>query len=374
MFIFCGYPTKMSIKKYFVLFIAILGMLIGWLTLGGSAAVMHFTSSTEFCISCHTMELPYEEYQGSKHFSNAKGIRAECADCHIPTDPIDYVITKIRASKDIYHEFVTGKIDSEEKYEDHRMAMAETVWAQMRENDSATCRSCHSFDAMDTYEQSENSAKMHEFGRENNQTCIDCHKGVAHFAPEAELDSEAYNRLIELTKETKAESQKVYPIDTISMGELGSINPTVELSVISSENGNRLVSLSGFQMKGAEKVLYMGKGQRAIIAILTEPGQAALVTGDYEEDDYGNFWRSAELKATIDSPVLDSLEPLWSYAEELDNVYCATCHSTIAANHFTVNAWGPVAKGMGERTDITELNLEILTKFFQNHAKDVAGH
>ncbi|WP_413784108.1 NapC/NirT family cytochrome c [Aliivibrio fischeri] len=41
-----------------------------------------------------------------------------------------------------------------EKYEEHRLAMAETVWEQMRENDSATCRSCHSFDAMETYDQS----------------------------------------------------------------------------------------------------------------------------------------------------------------------------------------------------------------------------
>ncbi|MEG3696804.1 cytochrome C, partial [Vibrio coralliirubri] len=42
--------------------------------------------------------------------------------------------------------------------------------------------------------------------------------------------------------------------------------------------------------------------------------------------------------------------------------------------HFTVNAWGPVAKSMGDRTDISEQNLELLTKYFQNHAKDVVGH
>jgi trimethylamine-N-oxide reductase (cytochrome c) cytochrome c-type subunit TorY len=29
---------------------------------------------------------------------------------------------------------------------------------------------------------------------------------------------------------------------------------------------------------------------------------------------------------------------------------------------------------MGDRTDITAENLEILTKFFQHHAKDVVGH
>lgn len=364
----------MKFKKQLFSLFTIFGLIIGWITLGGTAMVMHATSSTEFCISCHTMELPYEEYQGSKHFSNAKGIRAECSDCHIPTDPIDYVITKIRASKDIYHEFITGKIDTEEKYEQHRLEMAEMVWAQMRANDSATCRSCHSFDAMDTYEQTENASKMHQFGIDNNQTCIDCHKGVAHFPPEIELDNEAYNQLIELTKSTTSTDTKVYPIDTISIGELGKVNPTVELTVLSQQDTIRTVQLSGYQMKGAEQVLYMGKGQRAIIATLTDKGQAALNVGEFEEDDYGNFWRTAQLQATTDAAVLNSIEPLWQYAEELDNVYCAGCHSIIPANHFTVNAWGPVAKGMGERTDITKLNLEILTKFFQNHAKDVVGH
>lgn len=364
----------MKLNKYTIGLLTIIGIVIGWVTLGGSAAVMHMTSSTEFCLSCHTMQIPYEEYQGSKHFSNAKGIRAECADCHIPSDPIDYVITKIRASKDIYHEFITGKIDTEDKYEEHRLAMAETVWAQMRTNDSATCRSCHNFDAMDTYEQSENATKMHEYGVENNQTCIDCHKGVAHFPPEIEMSSEAYDNLLALTEETKPDAEIVYPIDTISIGDFGRANPTVELKVISHDTDFRTVQISGYQMKGAEQVLYMGKGQRAIIATLTDQGQAALNVGEFSEDEYGNAWRTAELIAKTDAAVLGNIEPLWRYAEELDNVYCAGCHSIIPANHFTVNAWGPVAKSMGDRTDITELNLEILTKFFQNHAKDVVGH
>lgn len=361
-------------KKRYIALIAIIGIGIGWLTLGGTAAVLHATSSTEFCVSCHTMEKPLLEYQSSVHFSNQTGIRAECSDCHIPQEPLDYLITKIRASKDIYHEFVTGKIDTDEKYEQHRLGMAEMVWAQMRENDSATCRSCHSWDAMETYDQSHAAQEMHAYAQQNNETCIDCHKGVAHFAPQMELDTSAFDHLFDLAKETKPDAQKVYPIDTIQMGDLATINPTVELTTVENQGEQRTVTVSGYQMKGAESVLYMGEGQRAIIANLTEQGQQALVLGEPSTDAYGNEWRSAELTGTIEAPVLDSNEPLWAYAEQLDNVYCSTCHAKIAPHHFTVNSWGPVAKSMGDRTDITELNLEILTKFFQNHAKDVANH
>ncbi len=364
----------MSLKKRYIALIVAAGIGIGWITLGGTAAIMHYTSSTEFCVSCHTMKTPFEEYQGSVHFSNAKGIRAECADCHIPSDPVSYLVTKIRASKDVYHEFVTGKIDTPEKYQAHRKELAEMVWQQMQDNDSATCRSCHTTDAMETYAQSRDAAKMHAYGKENNQTCIDCHKGVAHFAPEAELDSKAYDTLVAFTKHTKADAKTVYPINTIAMGEFGSVNPTTQLSVTAHDGDKRQVTLNAFQMKGAEQVLYMGKGQRAIVATLTEQGQQALQGGNFEADSYGNEWRAVSLNASIDQPVLDTLEPIWNYAKELDNVYCATCHAKIPPEHFTVNAWGPVAKSMGGRTDISAANLEILTKFFQHHAKDVVSH
>ncbi|KHT57937.1 cytochrome C [Photobacterium gaetbulicola] len=361
-------------KRLNVAAIAIVGIFIGWLTLGGSAAVMHYTSSTEFCLSCHSMQIPYEEYQGSIHFSNAKGIRAECSNCHIPTDLMDYVITKFRATKDIYHEFVSGKIDNEDKYEDHRLAMAETVWEQMRQSDSATCRSCHEIGAMDTYEQTEEAAKMHEYGVANNQTCIDCHKGVAHFAPEPELDSEAFSNLMAYSESTDPNAEVVYAISPLSIGELGTINPTTKMLVINANGDERTIRVEGYQMRGAEQVLYINQGQRAIIASLTEQGQQAIAFGEYQADRYGNEWRTASLTGPINAPVLESQQPIWDYAEQLDTVYCSTCHAKIAAHHFTVNAWGPVAKGMGDRTDISALDLELLTKFFQYHAKDVAGH
>ncbi|MEA7581093.1 NapC/NirT family cytochrome c, partial [Salmonella enterica subsp. enterica serovar Anatum] len=42
--------------------------------------------TTEFCVSCHSMQPVYQEYKQSVHFQNASGVRAECHDCHIPPD------------------------------------------------------------------------------------------------------------------------------------------------------------------------------------------------------------------------------------------------------------------------------------------------
>lgn len=361
-------------KKRYIAMIILIGVVIGWLTLGGTQAVLHATSTQEFCVSCHTMDTPLKEYQGSVHFSNAKGIRAECADCHIPTHTtFDYLWAKVRASKDVYHQFVTGKIDTDENYELHRLAMAESVWEQLRANDSATCRACHTYDAMELYDQASGARNMHISAQKEGQTCIDCHKGVAHIAPQMELDTSAFDHLYDLAKATPDDASTVYPLDYIKMGELATINPTVELAVEHVEGNVRTVTVAGYQMTGAESVIYLGNGKRSVLATLTDAGQQALTLGDSTTDDYGNEWRTARLTGDITAPVLDSNDAIWEYGNQLDSTYCSTCHAKIPANHFTVNAWGPVAKSMGTRTDISDLNLEILTKYLQYNAKDAVS-
>ncbi|NMU84063.1 cytochrome C, partial [Vibrio parahaemolyticus] len=81
------------------------------------------------------------------------------------------------------------------------------------------------------FEQSRDAAKMHAYAKANDQTCIDCHKGVAHFAPEAELDSKAFETLMSFTTKTSPGAKVVYPVTEITMGEMGKINPTTKLEV-----------------------------------------------------------------------------------------------------------------------------------------------
>jgi trimethylamine-N-oxide reductase (cytochrome c) cytochrome c-type subunit TorY len=119
--------------------------------------------------------------------------------------------------------------------------------------------------------------------------------------------------------------------------------------------------------------MYLATGQRLVIASLTAEGQQALkVLSDWKKDSYGNAWRNVSLQGPMASPALASPEPLWNYAKSLDTVYCSGCHAPIAAEHYTLNAWPSIAKGMGARTDISEDDLDILTRWFQYHAKDAA--
>jgi hypothetical protein len=43
------------------------------------------SESIEFCTCCHIMDATvFEEYRHTTHYANASGVRATCADCHVP--------------------------------------------------------------------------------------------------------------------------------------------------------------------------------------------------------------------------------------------------------------------------------------------------
>ncbi len=86
-------------KKRIGLMFLLIAVVVGGGGLLLAQKALHKTSDTAFCLSCHSMSKPFEEYQGTVHFSNQKGIRAECADCHIPKSGMDYLFAKEGANK-----------------------------------------------------------------------------------------------------------------------------------------------------------------------------------------------------------------------------------------------------------------------------------
>ena len=141
------------------------------------------TNTMEFCTSCHSMQIVYEEYKESQHYQNPSGVRAACADCHVPKEFGPKIVAKILAYKDVVHE-ILGTIDTPEKFEQHRWDMANRVWAKMKATDSRECRSCHTYEQMDLSEQSRSARNRHGRAEDEGKTCIDCHKGVAHEEPD----------------------------------------------------------------------------------------------------------------------------------------------------------------------------------------------
>jgi nitrate/TMAO reductase-like tetraheme cytochrome c subunit len=164
-------------------FLMFLAGIIFW---GGFNTAVEATNSLAFCTSCHEMNTVYEEYKKSVHYKNQSGVRAICPDCHVPKEWIPKMVRKTEASFNELPKKILGTIDTPEKFEAARLGLAENVWASMKATNSRECRNCHSLEAMALSLQDKSARKKHteEHMLEKGETCIDCHKGIAHKLPE----------------------------------------------------------------------------------------------------------------------------------------------------------------------------------------------
>ena len=175
--------------------VAIFFMFIGVLFWGGFNTAMEATNTMEFCISCHEMEENvYQEYKGTIHDANRSGVRAGCPDCHVPRPWFYKIKRKIQASNELLHKAL-GTIDTPEKFEKHRLQMAKNEWIRMKKSDSRECRNCHEISTMDPEAQKPRARKQHYNAMKTGQTCIDCHKGIAHKKVHDQLTEEEIDEL-----------------------------------------------------------------------------------------------------------------------------------------------------------------------------------
>src|SRR3982751_5141927 len=174
--------------KYSLLTLLFAGFFSGVIFWGGFNTGMEATNTLEFCTGCHEMrDNVYKEYQQTIHYSNRTGVRAICSDCHVPHAWVPKIIRKIQASKELWGK-LTGYIDTPEKFEAHRMEMATHEWARMKSVGSQECKNCHSFEAMSGDVQKKTVYNKHMKAKADGETCIDCHKGIAHHLPKEYRD------------------------------------------------------------------------------------------------------------------------------------------------------------------------------------------
>jgi len=177
-------------KRWFLLGIpagGFLAFLVGIGFSGGFMTVVEASSTLSFCTSCHEMQaFVYQEYKQTPHYQNASGVRAICSDCHVPHALVPKLWRKFQATYGEIPAHFMGKIDTREKFEAHRAELAQKVWDRMEATDSATCRKCHSYEAMAADKQDRYAQRKHseEYRKATGATCIDCHKGIAHHLPE----------------------------------------------------------------------------------------------------------------------------------------------------------------------------------------------
>src|SRR4051812_6869949 len=177
-----AYPNRSALTIAAVTLAAV--VIVGGGFAMASAAVLHATATERFCTSCHEMgDNAYAEYKESVHWASRTGVRPGCSDCHLPKEIVPMLVRKIEASREVWGH-LTGYIDTKEKYDKARYAMAAREWKRMLANDSQECRNCHNVTAVDFSKQSENAQARHAKAKAEHMTCIECHFSVAHTEPD----------------------------------------------------------------------------------------------------------------------------------------------------------------------------------------------
>lgn len=107
----------------------------------------------EFCVSCYSMQLVYQEYKQFVYFQNVFGVCVECYDCYIFFDISGMVKCKLEVSNDFYQIFIVYLIDILEKFEVKCVEFVECEWVCMKENNFVICCFCYNYDVMDYVKQ-----------------------------------------------------------------------------------------------------------------------------------------------------------------------------------------------------------------------------
>lgn len=368
-------PRRLSLAVFFSILVA--GAVIGAAALYATQWSLHATSTNEFCVSCHSMDVPHQEWQDTNHFANAKGIQAGCADCHIPHEGLAFLKKKMTSGVgDLYAE-ITGGIPDAQAYEEKRAEMARKVWAEMEADDSRTCRSCHNTEFWDLYEQSPKAATEHRSMADSGDTCISCHRGIAHFPPDFGGEAQAAaGELDRLTADTPEDAGALYPIRQRELFEsrddgsqIARILPGTQLQVLDREGAWRKVQISGFQPPDVEQVIYRNAGKRIIAATIADTQQLKPLSGAAVNDA---GWNQRKITGWINAEgMVDEIQPIWDYGEELNNAYCGSCHAVMGPEDYTANQWPAMVNAYADRTSISDADKLLLTFYLQTHANDM---
>lgn len=363
------------------------GIVSGVIFWGGFNTAMEATNSLEFCIGCHEMaDNVYPEYQKSVHYSNASGVRAICSDCHVPKDWFPKVERKIRASKELFAK-VTGKIDTKEKFEAHRLEMAQRVWAEMEANDSRECRNCHSFESMNFEKQHENASKQMKKAMADGETCISCHKGIAHKLPDMsqgykkkfeDLQAVSLKQAAKSDHLTTLQTKKFYLTkENAKAGKkaAGSFLSATDVTVLERSGGLVKLQLEGWQQDQVDRVIYALRGHRIFSATVGKKSIGAINRLATETDpDTELVWHKVSLEVWADqTSMVSDKDALWAYADDMYSASCSTCHSRPEPGHILANQWIGTLKAMKRFISLDKEQYRFLQKYLQFNAKDTGG-
>jgi formylglycine-generating enzyme len=153
----------------------LLGILIALVLLKSGKAVINYTSTDKYCVSCHIHPMADQSWKLSAHYNNRTGTIVHCVECHLPPEGHGYLFAKAKHGfKDAYGYFFkdSAKINWQEK------KLLETAKGFVYEK---SCVKCH--ENLFPVKLSVDGGNAHLLYTTSKDllTCINCHLNVGHY-------------------------------------------------------------------------------------------------------------------------------------------------------------------------------------------------
>ncbi|MGF1888303.1 pentaheme c-type cytochrome TorC [Photobacterium profundum] len=367
------------------------GFVAGVIFWGGFNTALEITNTEKFCIGCHEMkDNVYEELQTTVHWSNNAGVRATCPDCHVPHNWTDKIARKMQASKEVFGA-IFGTIDTREKFLAKRGELAQHEWERFASNGSLECKNCHQYESMKWEEMSTLAQSQMKQAAEKDQSCLDCHKGIAHNLPDnMDASGGMVSQLVSKSQNTSyTEGNNYFSVRYLPMYEDealtqsgGELNPASEVKVVAVKGDAIQVEINGWRKtKGFGRVISEDFGMNIPTAALSkDAAKNDMLVQKFEEkeDDLtGLPWQRVTVKLWMPKgSLVDNVDVIWSETRPAYTTNCSVCHTQPAENHFDANTWPGMFNGMLAFVNLDRDSEALVLKYLQKHSSDFSdsGH
>lgn len=182
------------------------GVFLGLAVITSVNKISSYTSTDQYCKSCHVHPWADASWKLSIHHNNRTGIPVHCVECHLPPHGEGFLFAKVKhGAKDIYGKFFkdSAKIDWESK---------KILENAKKFTYDASCIKCHQNLFPVTLSVNGSNAHLAYMNTtaDSKPSCLNCHLDVGHFDKNRKHDHDT-NFGVEIT-ENKALYTDATPI------------------------------------------------------------------------------------------------------------------------------------------------------------------
>ena len=154
----------------------------------------------------------------------------------------------------------------------------------------------------------------------------------------------------------------------------GTLLAATGLEVLERHQGALRVRLDGWQQDGVDRVIYALKGRRIFEGTFRPEAVDVIERLETVVDpDTDLTWHRVGIDLWVrPEGLIADQQMLWDYGRAMHIASCSTCHSLHNSDEYLANQWIEVVDGKERFITLDRDQTQMLQKYLQMHASDVA--